>query len=124
MGFGNGDLNGGYCYMNSSTGSESNNNNSIDYTNKRGEISPNRCSMENNGLPDVVDIEVMLAASTLNQYTNMEYNNEHNNLLRNGNSSTSNNSSVSTLTSPSVKSKNDEGCSLFSPIHENIQYPD
>ena len=58
--------------MNSSTGSESNNNNSIDYTNKRGEISPNRCSMENNGLPDVVGIDVMLHPSAPNKYNNME----------------------------------------------------
>ena len=36
--------------------------------------------------------------------------------------STSNKSSVSTLTSPSITSTNDERCSLFSPIHENIKY--
>ena len=28
------------------------------------------------------------------------------------------------MTSPSVTSTNDEGCSQFSPIHENIKYSD
>ena len=55
-------------------------------------------------------IDIMLPASTINKYANTEYNNKHCNLLINVNISTSNNSSVSTLTSPSVKSKNDEGC--------------
>ena len=41
--------------------------------------------MEDNGLPDGVGIDVMLPASALNQYINMEYNNEHNKLLINGN---------------------------------------
>ena len=40
----------------------------------------------------------------------------------NGKISTSNNSSVSILTSPSVTSTNGEGCSLFIPIHEKIKY--
>ena len=35
MGVENGDVNGGHCYMNSSTGSESNNHNSVDSTKKR-----------------------------------------------------------------------------------------
>ena len=38
----NGDINGDYCYMNSYTGSVINNQNSIDYTNKRDEISTNK----------------------------------------------------------------------------------
>ena len=42
----NGDFNGDYCYMNSSTVSESNNHNSIDYTNKRYENSTNMYLME------------------------------------------------------------------------------
>ena len=50
--------------------------------------------MENNGLTDGIGIDVMLPAYALNKYTNMEYNNENHNLLRNGNISTSNNSSV------------------------------
>ena len=54
----------------------------------------------------------------------MEYNNEHHNVHSNGKISTSNNSSVSTLTLPSVTSKNFEGCSLFNLIHENIKYSD
>ena len=54
----------------------------------------------------------------------MEYNNEHHNVHSNGKISTSNNSSVSALTLPSVTSKNFEGCSLFNLIHENIKYSD
>ena len=110
MSFDNGGINGDYFYMNSSTGSESNHDNLIDYTKKIDEISTNGCLRENNGLPDGVGIDDMLPASALNQYVNMEYNNEHNNLHRNGNISKSNNSSVSTLTTPSVTSTNDKGC--------------
>ena len=66
----------------------------------------------------------MLPASTMNQYANMEYNNKHNNLLINGNITTSNDSLVSTLILPSIKSINDEKCSLFSTIHDNIHYSD
>ena len=40
MGVENGDVNSGHFYMNISTGSESNNCNSIVSKNKRGEISP------------------------------------------------------------------------------------
>ena len=54
----------------------------------------------------------------------MEYNNKHHNLHSNGNISASKNSSVSTLTSPSVTSTNDEGCSLFITIHKKIKYSD
>ena len=52
----------------------------------------------------------------------MEYNNEHYNLSRNGNVSTSNNSVVSAFTSPAVKPTNDKVCSLFSTINEKIKY--
>ena len=38
----NGDVNGNYCYMNSSTGSESKNPNSKVSVKKRDEISPNK----------------------------------------------------------------------------------
>ena len=120
----NGHFNGDYCYMNSSTGYIINNKNYIDYTNKRYEISTNRNLRGNNGLADGVDIDDMLPESAPNQYVNMRYNDEHHNLYMNNKISTSNNSSVSTLTSPSVTSKNDEGCSLFSPIHKKIKYSD
>ena len=106
----NGDINGDSSYINGSTGSESNNPNSVDYTKKRDEISTNRYLMENNGLQDYVGIDVILPAPALNQYYNIEYNNEHQNLLINGNISTSNKSSVSTSTSPSITSTNEELC--------------
>ena len=81
----NDDINGDYCYINISTGYESNNHNTIDYTKKSDEFSTNRYYlMENNGFPDGVVIDVVLPASALNQYDNMEYNNEHNKLLSNG----------------------------------------
>ena len=49
MSFDQGDLNGDYCYMYiSTTGYESNNHNSIHYTNKRDEIYTNIYLMENN----------------------------------------------------------------------------
>ena len=57
--------------MNSSTGYVSKNNNTIDYTKKIYEISTNIYLIENNGLPDGVGIDVMLAASTIIQYSNM-----------------------------------------------------
>ena len=40
---------------------------------KRYEISANIYLREINGLPDDVDIDDMLPASSLNQYVNMEY---------------------------------------------------
>ena len=42
----------------------------------------------------------------------------------NGKMSTSKNSSVYTLTSPSFTSRNDKVCSLKNPIHDNIKYLD
>ena len=80
--------------------------------------------MENNGLPDCAGIDYIFHECALNQYVNVKYNNEHHNLHINGNISTSNKSSVSTLTAPSVSSTNDEGCSLFSTLHEKIKYSD
>ena len=62
--------------MDSYTGTESKNNNSIDHKKKRDKISTNRYLMENNGLLDGLGIAVMLPASILNQYSNMEYNND------------------------------------------------
>ena len=78
-------VNGNYFYMNNYTVSESKNHNSIDYTKKRDENSTNIYLMEINGLPDGICIDDMLPAPILNQYVNMEYNNEHHNLQSNGN---------------------------------------
>ena len=39
--------------------------------------------MENNQSKDWVGIDVMLPVSTINQYSNMKYNNEHHDLLGN-----------------------------------------
>ena len=63
-------VNGSYCYMNISTGSESKNHNSIDYTKKIYEISTNIYLMINNGLPDGLGIDDMLPASVLSKYVN------------------------------------------------------
>ena len=68
----NNDINGDYCYMNGYTGYESNNHNYIDYTKKRYEIYTIRYVMENNGLLASIRIYIMVTASTLNQYVNME----------------------------------------------------
>ena len=70
-----GDVNGDYCYMNSSTGYESKNHNDIDDTKIIHEICTNRCLMELNGLPDGVGIDYMLPASALIKYVETEYNN-------------------------------------------------
>ena len=85
----NGDVNGDHCYMNSSTLSKSNNQDSIHYINKRDVNSTNMNLMENNGLPDGVGIGDILPESILKQYVDMEYNNEHNNLQSNGDITTS-----------------------------------
>ena len=69
--------------MNSHTLSESKNHKSIDYTKKSDENTHNISWMENTGLQDGVDIGVMLPEYTINQYTNMEYNNEYNYLFMN-----------------------------------------
>ena len=68
----NGDATIDYFCINRSTGSKSKNHNSIDYTNKRDNFSTNGYLMENNGLPDVVGIDVMLHPSAPNKYNNME----------------------------------------------------
>ena len=67
----NDNYNGGHFYMNSSTGYEPKNQNSIDYTKIRDEISTNIYLRENNGLPDGVDIGDMLPASAPNHYVNI-----------------------------------------------------
>ena len=112
MGVGNSDVNGGHFNMNSTTGSESNNHNGIYSKKKRYEIDTNR-EMENNELQYGVDMYVVLPVSTHNKYANMEYNSEHHNIFINGKIPTSNNSTVSTLTSPNITSTNDKGCSYM-----------
>ena len=102
----NGDVNGDYFYMDSSTRYESNDQSSFDYTKKRDEIYINRCLIEHNGWPYSARIDVMLPASMLNQYDNMECNNKHHNLLSHGDISTSKKPSVSTFTSPYITSTN------------------
>ena len=124
MGVENFDVNGGNCYMNIITVFEANNHNSIYSTKKIDEIYPYRSEIENTGLRDGVDIYAVIPLSTLNLYANMEYNNKHHKLLINGKFLTSNNSTVSTLTSPFITSTNYKVCSLFSPIHDNIKYSD
>ena len=98
--------------MNSHTISEAKNHNSVYSTKKRGGNVPNLSEMESTGLHYGVDFDFMLPASTLHQYSNMEYNDEYNYLFINGTISTSNNSSVSTLMSPSVTSINEKVCLL------------
>ena len=75
IGVENGYVDGDHCYMNSTTVSEAKNQNSVDYTQKRDDIARNISKMENTGLQDDDDIDVMLPSSTLHQYSNMEYNN-------------------------------------------------
>ena len=70
----------GNCYKNIHTVYESKNHSSVYSTNKSDENTPNRSEIENTGLQNGVDIDVMLAASKLRQYVNMEYNNEHHNI--------------------------------------------
>ena len=55
--FYNGDVNGYYCYINSSTISVINNHNYIDYTNKGDYFSINIYLRENDGLPDDLEID-------------------------------------------------------------------
>ena len=66
------------------------------------ENSHNRSEIENTGFQNGDEIDVMLHASTMNQYENMEHNNEYHYPLTNGNMSTLKNSSIYTLTSPYI----------------------
>ena len=75
MGVAIGDVNSGHYYTNSPTVPGANNHNSIYFTKKSDEIAPNRSKIENSGLQYGFEIDVMLPASTLHQYDNMEYNN-------------------------------------------------
>ena len=63
--------------MNSNTVYKTKNYNSVYFEKKSDENNPNRSEMENDGLQDSVDIDLMVTASTLQQYANMEYNNEY-----------------------------------------------
>ena len=87
----NGDVSGGFCFMNSHTLSEANIKNSIYSTKKREGNVTNISEMEGTGLQDVVDINVMLPASTIHQNANMEWNNYYNLSFMDGKISASNN---------------------------------
>ena len=67
----NGDINGVYCYMNTSTRYESNDHNFIYYTNRRDKHSTNIYVKGNNGLLDGVAIHIILSAPTLKTYFNI-----------------------------------------------------
>ena len=98
--------------MNSHALYEAKNNNSIDCTKKRDVNVPNISEMEDTGLQDGVDIDAMLSASTLFQYSNMEFNNESNSTFINSTTSPSKYRSISIFTSPAVNSINYEVCSF------------
>ena len=74
----NGYVSSGNFYMNRHTLSEVDNHNYIYSRNKRDENSPKLSAMEDTGLQNGVDIDVIIPASTLHQYPNMQYNNEYN----------------------------------------------
>ena len=57
--------------MNSNTVSESKNHISINFTKKSDEDTKNISERENNELKDGFEIDVMLPASTLHQYSNL-----------------------------------------------------
>ena len=78
------DVSCGHWYMNSNTIYEAKNPNFMDSTKKRNENAPNLSTMKNTGLKDGDGIDVMLPASTLHQYANMEYKNEYCYHLMNG----------------------------------------
>ena len=91
---------------------EAKNQNSVDSTRKRDGNVPNISEMEDTGFQDVVEIGIMLPASTLHQHANTECNNYSHYPLMNCKMSSSKNISLSTLTSPSFTSRNDEVCSF------------
>ena len=70
------DVSGGDCFMKIHTISESKNLSYIYYTNKRDGNVPNVSEMKDTGLQDGVDIDAMFYACKINQYFNMECNNE------------------------------------------------
>ena len=67
----NGAVSGGHCYIISHTVSESKNHNPY-ILEKRDENTHNIYEMENTGMKDGVEIDVMLHASTIHQYFNLE----------------------------------------------------
>ena len=77
---------------------------------------PNVSEMEDTVLQGDVYIDVILPESTLHQYSNTECNNYYNSRLMNCKLSTSNNLSVSTLTSPYITSK------TMKHVHYKIKY--
>ena len=85
------DISAGNCYMNSHTVSEANNNKTIDYTKKIAENTRNRSGMQSTESQAGVDIDIVLPTSKINQYENMEYNNEYDSSLMNGKTPTSKN---------------------------------
>ena len=80
--------------------------------------------MEYTGFQDGVDIDVILTSSTLHKYASTEFNNYYHPPLTDSKISTSKNYSISTLTSPSVTSINDEVFLLQNPIRQKIKYSD
>ena len=77
--------------MNSHTVSEAKNHKFLYPSKKTDENTHNRPEMWNTGLQYGVDIDVMLRASTIHKYDNMEYSNENHYPSINGKMSTSNN---------------------------------
>ena len=73
----NGDVSGGNCFMNRQTLSETKNQNSIYSTKKRDENFSNVYEIENTGLQDDVEIDIMLPASKLYQNSKTERNNDY-----------------------------------------------
>ena len=71
------DVSGGHYFMNSHNISEAKKHNNIDSTNKWDENSPEVSEIENTGLQDGVEIDVMLPASTIHKQTNIECNNDY-----------------------------------------------
>ena len=112
------------CFMNGYTWYKANNHNFISYTKKWNGNIINVSEMEDTWLQGGIDIDAVLSTSTLHQYSSMVCNNESHPPLVNSKIASSNHSSVSTFTSPSDNSRNDEVCSLQNTIHEKMDYSD
>ena len=72
-----GDMSDEHCFMDSHNISEAKKHNNIDSTKKWDENSPEVSEIENTGLQDGVEIDVMLPASTIHKQTNIECNNDY-----------------------------------------------
>ena len=118
----NGDVSGGHFFMNSHNISESDNQNFIYTKNKRDCNILNVPLMGKTVLQDGAEITNMLYAPTLHQHANMEYNNVSHSPWIIGKIPPSKSSSVSTLTSISSNSINNEVFYSQNPIHKNIKY--